>query len=150
MMLGLLAAILVLAVTLLIVYLVADIRSRPIKSVEIASNYRKLSEQIVNLIHDQNATLKDILPLMVEWAKLDALIRGKDPELRNQVVAVFLMHGYPFENTRLEITDYINNTGVPPKASPPPARVEFGPPAPVLGPPLPMPMDEVPEGAVIH
>lgn len=142
MMLGLIAAALVLAISLLIVFVVTDIRSRPIKSVEIASKYRDLSQQILKLIHDQNASLKDILPLMVEWAKLDALIRGTDPELRNQVVAVFLMHGYPFENTRLEITDYIKNTSVPAKDS--------VPPPPVLTPTLPVKIDDITEGAVIH
>lgn len=150
MILGLLAVILVLAVSLLVVYVIADVRSRPIESVRFASNYRNLSERIVGLIHDPGAQLKDILPLMVEWANMDAQIRGHDPVLKNQVGAVFLMHGYPVETTRQTITEYIRNAGGPAHADP--LHTETGPASRHAAPPLDLQSrpDEIPKGAVIH
>lgn len=152
MILGLLAVILVLAVSLLVVYVIADVRSRPIESVEFASSYRKLSEQIVDLIHDPDAQLKDILPLMVKWANMDAQVRGHDPVLKNQVGAVFLMDGYPIEATRQKITDYIRNAGGTARAPSPASDVEFehGHAGPSPTGDLPSRSDEVPKGAVIH
>jgi len=152
MILGLLTLILVLAVSLLVVYVIADVRSHPIEFRRFASSYRKLSEQIVQLIHDPSAQLKDILPLMVEWANMDAKVRGHDPVLKNQVGAVFLMHGYPIEATRQEITEYIRNAGASPRTTSPLA--EMGPEPGHAGLPptgdLQSRSDEIPKGVVIH
>jgi hypothetical protein len=152
MILGLLTLILVLAVSLLVVYVIADVRSHPIESVKFASSYRKLSEQIVQLIHDPGAQLKDIPPLMVEWANMDAKVRGHDPVLKNQVGAVFLMHGYPIETTRREITEYIRNAGATPRATSPLADQGPEPGHAGLTPTgdVPPRSDEVPKGVVIH
>ncbi len=131
-MFSLISAILIIAMATTCAYVAHDISSKPLKSISMASKYKELSDQILKMIRCNATDLPRIMPLLLEWANLDVAIRNQESDLRNQVLAMLLIHNYPFESNRVEISNFIKSVSAPGKVAnrrePVPERKDSAPP----------------------